>query len=230
MSGEGASSAHEKQLSRFSRVAEWFRGYRHLPELSAGTLSKRWLFVYWRGMLFQWDTAGFLGAGLAIALVADRFRAVEADGEGILVALTAIGFAALAVVLTALTIFVTFVNEAYLRVLTVSKKGGLSGYIVPYLAAALISTATTTFGAVTALVYGAVTSAGWRAAFLGIEVGLVVWTAWAVFQLVVEIAVHGLNRYELTKVVEESKSPDISEIVRRESARSAERRQANGGL
>jgi hypothetical protein len=169
-------------------------------------------------MLLQTDSLGFLLGGLAVGLIAEYFRKVEINGELVLVGLTTVGFAALAVALTALTIFVSFVDDTYLRILTMSSKGGLSGYIGPYLAAALVSTTTTTLGVISAIVYGALPSPWEQATALGLESGFVIWSAWAVFQLVIEISIHGLNRYELQ--AEEDKSPDVSDIFKRERERS----------
>ena len=171
-------------------------------------------------MLIQVDTLGFLLSGILVGLISEYFRQVETNGELVLLSLTAIGFAALAVELTALTIFVSFVNDSYLRVLTMSARGGLAGYVVPYLAAALISTATTTFGVIFAIVYGAVHPAWAKAVLLGLEAGLVVWSAWAVYLLVVETSVHGLNRFQLARPADWG--PDTSAIFTRERERSAE--------
>ena len=168
-------------------------------------------------MLLQADALGFLLGGLVVGWIAEYYRPVDINGEVVLVGLTAVGFAALAVALTALTIFVSFVSDTYLRILTMSSKGGLSGYIVPYLSAALISTATTTLGVIGAVVYGALPSPWGQATALGIESGFVIWSAWAVFQLVLEIAAHGLNRYELQDA--EDKSPDVDDIFEREHER-----------
>lgn len=199
-----------EELSPLDRL----RGYGSLKPLNSENLSGKWLLQYARGMLFQPDSFGFLLGGLVGGLVSEYFRQVEANGEVILLALAAVGFAALAVALTALTIFVSFVNDTYLRILAMDEdRGGLSGYIVPYLAAALVSTTTTTFGVVGAIVYGAIHDGWAKAIILGLEAGFVVWAAWGVFQLVIEISVHGLNRYELEIAVD--KTPDVSVISAR---------------
>jgi hypothetical protein len=186
------------------------------PDLKAQDLrSARWLRGYARRVLVSTDAVLFLVSGVATALVSEHFRRVEIDGEGILLALTAVGFAALAVALTALAIFVSLVNDAYLRILDMSKKGGLAGYVVPFLAAALISSVTTMFGAGGALAYGAFSDPWAKAVILGFEVGFVFWATWSVFRLVVEVAVHGLNRYQIAQSLQQGKMAEIKDIVRK---------------
>jgi hypothetical protein len=180
--------------------------------------SGRWLVPYARRVLLSTDALLFLCSGIAVALLADHYKEIEADGETVLLALTAVGFAALAVALTALSIFVSLVNDSYLRILGVSKRGGMAGYVVPFVSAGLISALSTIIGAVGAVVYDAV-SAGWlKAVILGLEVGFVVWATWAVFQIVVEVAVHGLNRYLVAEELEKAKRPDIADILRDEAS------------
>jgi len=162
------------------------------------------------------DAFLFLCSGIAVGVLADQFTEVEKDGEMILVALAAVGFAALAVVLTALAVFVSLVNDAYLRILDFSERGGMAGYLMPFLSAGLISSITAIFGAVGAVVYAAFTSEPAKAAILGLEVGFVVWSTWAVFQIVVEVAVHGLNRYGTAQAVQKAKRPDITDILQDE--------------
>lgn len=145
-------------------------------------------------------------------MLADQFTDVEKQGEVILVALAVVGFAALAVVLTALAVFVSLVDDAYLRILSMSERGGLSGYLIPFLSAGLISSITTIFGAVGAVVYETFSAESAKAVILGLEVGFVVWATWAVFQLVIEVSVHGLNRYDLA---EEENRADISDLLKR---------------
>lgn len=176
-----------------------------LQELSAEDLrSSMWLRAYATRILLSADALLFVCAGCGVGVLADSFKPVESNGEIALIGLTAVGFAALAVALTALSIFVTLVNDAYLRILSMSDRGGLAGYIVPYLSAALISSITTIVGAVGTLGYDALSGRATKAVVLGLEVGLVAWATWAVFQLVVEVAVHGLNRYGIVKAVEKS--------------------------
>jgi hypothetical protein len=94
----------------------------------------------------------------------------------------------------------------------------MAGYVVPFVSAGLISALSTIIGAVGAVVYDAV-SAGWlKAVILGLEVGFVVWATWAVFQIVVEVAVHGLNRYLVAEELEKAKRPDIADILRDEAS------------
>lgn len=189
-----------------------------VPSLKKRDLQNgRWLRAYARHLFVSMDAFLFLCSGVTVGVLAELFTRVEKDGEALLVALAAVGFAALAVALTALAIFVSLVNDAYLRVLGMSERGGLTGYLVPFLSAALISSFTTIFGAVGAMGYAAVSPAWAKAVILGLEVGLVVWSTWAVFQIVVEIAVHGLNRYETARTVEKAKMPDLTEIFQDES-------------
>ena len=165
----------------------------------------------------------FVLSGVAAGLLADLFaKEIEPDGETDLLALTAVGFAALAVALTALSIFVSFVNDTYLRILGVTRKGGMAGYVIPYLATAFISSMATTVGAVGALVYKAVPD--WlRATILGIEVGLVVWSAWAVFQIIIEVASHGLNRYEIAlRIQKRREDPSIQQLLSSKDSENAE--------
>jgi hypothetical protein len=187
-----------------------------LRELNADDLrSGRWLRAYATRILISADALLFVCAGVGAGVLADLFKTVESDGESALVAFTAIGFAALAVALTALSIFVSLVNDAYLRILSMSDRGGLAGYIVPYLSAALISSITTIVGAVGALGYDALSGRSTKAILLGLEVGLVAWATWAVFQIVVEVAVHGLNRYGMAKAVEMNQMSAFAEELRR---------------
>jgi hypothetical protein len=158
------------------------------------------------------DALLFLCSGVAVGVLADQFTEVEKQGEVILVALAVVGFAALAVVLTALAVFVSLVDDAYLRILSMSERGGLSGYLIPFLSAGLISSITTIFGAVGAVLYETFSAESAKAVILGLEVGSVVWATWAVFQLVIEVSVHGLNRYELAH---EENRADISDLLRR---------------
>lgn len=211
-------------MSPIGDFLERLRG--ETPEVTRKDLSSgRWLWRYARLVLISTDALLFLCSGIAVALFAEFFKRVESDGEAILLALTAIGFAALAVALTALSIFVSLVNDAYLRVLTMrpkhgaggSGRGGMAAYIVPYLTAGLISAITTIFGAVGAVIYKVFSSAWPKALILGVEVGLVVWASWAVFQLVIEVAIHGLNRYELTQRAR-ARGPNIESILRRAEA------------
>lgn len=71
------------------------------------------------------------------------------------------------------------------------------------------------FGALAALTYGAFSVAWAKAAILGLEVGFVFWATWAVFQIVVEVAIHGLNRYGMAQSVEKGKMKDIAGILRK---------------
>jgi hypothetical protein len=178
----------------------------------------RWLPAYARWLLISTDAFLFLCSGVAVGVLADQFTEVEKDGEAILVALAAVGFAALAVALTALAIFVSLVNDAYLRILGISERGGMAGYLIPFLSAALISSITVIFGAVGAVVYAAFSEHEpvAKAAILGLEVGFVVWSTWAVFQIVVEVAVHGLNRYGTAQAMQKAKWPDIADILEEE--------------
>lgn len=179
--------------------------------------SGRWLLRYARKVFLSTDAVLFVCSGIAVGLVSEYFKQVESDGEAMLLALTAIGFAALAVALTALSIFVSLVNDAYLRVLDREKRGGIVGYIFPYLTAALISSIATTVGAVGALVYKAIPEDWVKAVILGLEVGLVVWVAWAVYQIVVDVASHGLNRYNMAQAVQDTRDQDIEDIIRKAS-------------
>ncbi len=205
-------------MTPITELIERLRG--PVPSVTKRELhSGRWLRAYARHVLVSTDAFLFLCSGIAVGVLAELFKQVEKDGEALLVALAVVGFAALAVALTALAIFVSLVNDAYLRVLAMSERGGLAGYLIPFLSASLISSITTIFGAVGAVVYSAF-SADWaKAVILGLEVGLVVWSTWAVFQIVVEVAVHGLNRYETARTVEEAKMPDLTDIYEREHKR-----------
>jgi hypothetical protein len=185
------------------------------PTLDPADLRRpRWVRLYARRLFLSTDAVLFVGAGIAVGFLSDYFTQVESDGEAILIAFTAIGFAALAVALTALAIFVSLVNDAYLRILGMSERGGMAGYVMPYLTAALVSSVTTLFGAIGSIAYAAISPHGAKAVVLGIEVGLIAWTTWAVFQVVVEVAIHGLNRYNVAQAVERAKMPDISQILK----------------
>src|SRR5947209_15833093 len=185
-------------------------------ELDAEDLrSSRWLRTYATRILISADALLFVCAGVGAGFLADLFKPVESDGEAALIAFTAVGFAALAVALTALSIFVSLVNDAYLRILSMSERGGLAGYIVPYLTADLVSSTTTIVGAVGALGYDALSGRQTKAIVLGLEVGLVAWATWAVFQIVVEVAVHGLNRYGIAKAVENTQMSAFDAELRR---------------
>ena len=200
--------------SRRIRFFEYLRGSGVIPVLSADSLrSGSWLRTYAGRMLISTDTLTFLCAGIAVGLLAQLFTQIQSDGETALLALTAIGFAALAVALTALSIFVSFVNDAYLRILGVTRKGGIAGFVIPYLATALISSTATTVGAIGALIYNALPN--WlKATILGLEAGLVVWSAWAVFQIIIEVASHGLNRYDIALEIQKSRrDPSIDKIL-----------------
>jgi hypothetical protein len=193
----------------------WLRRKHDVPQVSGEDLgSPRWLQIYARELIFSTDTLLFLLAGLAVGLLSDRFTTIEVDGVAELLALAAIGFAALAVALTALSIFVSLVNDAYLRILDLSNKGGLPGYLVPFLSAGLISSIATIFGVVGAVVYPA-TPAWTKASILGLEVGFVVWAVWALFQIVVDVAMHGVGRYDLARAAEKPKMDEIAEIIRK---------------
>jgi hypothetical protein len=85
---------------------------------------------------------------------------------------------------------------------------------VPYLSAALTSSITTIVGAVGTLGYDALSGRATKAVVLGLEVGLVAWATWAVFQLVIEVAVHGLNRYGVARAVEKSQMSAFDEELR----------------
>ena len=199
-----------------TQLKELLRG--EAPSLKTQDLENgRWLRAYARHLFVSMDAFLFLCSGIAVGVLAELFKRVETDGEALLVALVAVGFAALAVALTALAVFVSLVNDAYLRVLAMSEKGGLAGYLIPFLTAGLISSVTVIFGAVGAVTYDAISAAWAKAMVLGVEVGLVVWSTWAVFQIFLEIAVHGLNRYETAETLEKTKLPEIDDILEEES-------------
>ena len=204
------------------RIFAYLRGTGDIPALTSDDLRDgTWLRTYARKILISPDTVMFLFSGVAVGLLAEFFAQIESDGESDLLAFTAVGFAALAVALTALAIFVSFVNDTYLRILGTTRKGRMAGYVIPYLAAALISSAATTVGAVGALVYKAVPD--WlRATILGLEVGLVVWSAWAVFQIIIEVASHGLNRYDITMAIQENREDPIFERLISEDSENGE--------
>jgi len=207
--------AKERIRRRRFRLFAYLRGTKDLPPLSAPELQDgTWLRVYARRILASPDTVLFLCSGVAVGLLADFFSTIESDGEAALLSLMLVGFAALAVALTALSIFVSFVNDTYLRILGVTRrKGGMAGFVIPYLSTALISSAATTVGAVGALIYKAIPD--WlRASVLGLEVGLVIWSAWSVFQIIIEVASHGLNRYEIALRFQKSRrDPSIESIL-----------------
>jgi hypothetical protein len=201
-------------MTKLHQIIERLRG--PVPSVVGEQLqSGAWLRAYARWLFVSTDAVLFLCSGVAVGVLADQFAEVEKQGEVILVALAVVGFAALAVVLTALAVFVSLVNDAYLRILSLSERGGLSGYLIPFLSAGFISSITTIFGAVGAVVYEAFSAESAKAVILGLEVGFVVWATWAVFQLVVEISVHGLNRYTLAR---DKKRADISDLVEVEEA------------
>lgn len=199
-----------------AQLVELLRG--EAPSLETEDLQNgRWLRAYARHLFVSLDAFLFLCSGIAVGVLAELFKRVETNGELLLIALVAVGFAALAGALTALAVFVSLANDAYLRVLALSKKGGLAGYLIPFLTAGLISSVTVIFGAVGAVTYDAISAAWAKAVVLGIEVGLVVWSTWAVFQIFLEIAVHGLNRYETAYTLEKAKMPDLDDIFEEES-------------
>lgn len=184
------------------------------PQVEAEDLhSGLWLLRYARRILLSSDALLFVCSGITVGLLSEYFKAVESNGKPTLLAVTAVGFAALAVALTALTIFVSLVNDAYLRVLGINKGGGMAGYVIPYLSAALVSSIATIVGTVGALAYNSLPNQWSKASLLGLEVGLVVWATWGVFQLIVEVAIHGLNRYDIALNVAKRKVPDISDII-----------------
>jgi hypothetical protein len=184
---------------------------KEAEELESG----RWLRRYARQVFVSPDAALFLLSGLLVGLLAESSQysqTIDNGGGSALFALMAIGFAALAVDLTALSIFVSLVNDTYLRVLAISRRGGLSSYLVPYLSAALVSALATMVGAVGGVVYAALPL--WmRGALLGLQVGLVVWSAWSVVHIIVDVAIHGLGRYEIARAAQAASMPRIADLI-----------------
>ena len=169
-------------------------------DLSAQDLRNwKWIPQYFRGIVASADAALFLGGGLLVGFLAEYFKKIDVDGPSELFAIAGLGVAALAVTLTALSIFVTLVNDAYLRILALNEESkGIKGFVVPYIASAFISTLSILVGVIGAVAYKAV--AQWaHATFLGLGAGLILWAIWGLFQITVGVAVHGVNRYRVAE-------------------------------
>jgi len=154
--------------------------------------------------------------GLLVGFLGEFYRRVETDGSAELFAIAGIGIAALAVALTALSIFVSLVNDAYLRILALNKEsGGIGGFVVPYIASALISTLAIVVGTVGGVVYKAVPR--WAdATFLGLGAGFAIWAVWGLFQITVGVAIHGLNRYKVAEdLANITDDPGMTEFLER---------------
>lgn len=176
----------------------------------------KWVPRYFLSIIRSVDAALFVAGGILVGFLGEFYRRVEADGSAELFAIAGIGIAALAVALTALSIFVSLVNDAYLRILALNKEsGGIGGFVVPYIASALISTLALVVGVVGGVVYKAVPR--WTdATFLGLGAGLAIWAVWGLFQITVGVAVHGLNRYKVAEDLDSiTDEPGLTEYLQR---------------
>jgi hypothetical protein len=190
------------------------RSQHDLPIMTANELiSGKWLSRYARTIFFAQDAFLFLASGLAIGWLAELFRKIDTDGSTELLAMAAIGLAAVAVSLTALSIFVSLVDSTYLRILDfVTKAGGIAGYLVQYLATALVGVLAVIVGIVGALIYPAVGQ--WtHATLLGLDAGLVVWAGWGLFLITVDVAAHGINRFKLAQDKLALNEPTLADVL-----------------
>jgi hypothetical protein len=184
------------------------------PPLTAQDIrSWKWVPRYFMSIIGSTDAVLFLGGGLLVGLLAELYRRVQTDGSVELFAIAALGVAALAVTLTALSIFVSLVNDTYLRILALNREsGGIAGFVVPYIVSALVSALAVLVGTIGAVVYAAVPR--WAdATFLGVGAGLALWATWGLFQITVSAAIHGLNRYRVAQDQFAMADPDISDLL-----------------
>jgi hypothetical protein len=180
-------------------------------ELKAQDLrSWRWVPPYFASIIRSADALLFIGGGLLIGFLAELYRQVDTDGPVELFAIAGLGLAALAVTLTALSIFVSLVTDTYLRILAVNEESrGIAGFLVPYILSALISSLAVVVGVIGAVVFSAVPR--WAdATFLGLGAGLALWATWGLFQITVGAAVHGVNRYTVAEGLVKLEKPDIA--------------------
>lgn len=159
--------------------------------------AKSYIWTVW-----HWDFQVAIGFGLFTALAAVHGD-VRSQGVTILIAETAIGAGFLAVVLSAMAVFVTFFDKAYRTVLERAHDGNLMEALHPYILVAFVAAGACLSGLITALAWPAL--GPWVAGgLLAWSTFLMAWTVLGSASLVRLTAWHGTQRAKLMGVVEQA--------------------------
>jgi hypothetical protein len=162
----------------------------------------------------EWD--GALGATCAIAsAVIALDDNVRRSGVTILLAESAVGIAVLGAVLTALSVFATFFDGHYRRVL--EGVGSLTRAMRPYLIVAAVGGGATVVGVIGALAWPAPIGEFGQALVLGVATGLCVWAVAGTISLVSLTVFHAEQRAELMRAVEDATDAQAQRFGRRAS-------------
>lgn len=164
---------------------------------------RSWMREYGKDTFLQWDCGMGVAGGALTGWAVDRWDLVNSEDTNLLLAEVALAVALLAVVITALAVLVSLMEDNYLRVL--ARSGGVLPALAPFRDTALIST-------LAALVAGgsAVASPAMLRLTSAIATGsatfLSVWGLWATFRLAVQIVFHGVQRGELLEGIQDARS------------------------
>jgi hypothetical protein len=153
--------------------------------------------------VWHWDLLLSIALGCAAGFAATS-APVRHGSVTVLIAETAIGGAFLAVVLSAIAVFVTFFDNAYRSVLTKAHDGRLGPALYPYSLVAFVA-------ALTCLI-ALIAAAGWPAfgeriqeVALGLATFMTAWTVLGSASLVNLTIWHGTKRAEVMGVVEKGR-------------------------
>lgn len=170
--------------------------------MTAASSARNWLRDYGRDTFGSWDfivSVGFGGVGFGLVFV----PAVRRAAVPILITEAAIGVAMTATVFGALTVFTTFYDGAYRRVLEFA--GGFRSALMPYIVIGVVAAAAGLSGLIAALALPAL--GVWASAFaVAIPTLFCAWTLTGIVSLIELTLFHATERSRLMAGADEAES------------------------